>query len=153
MSTSSAQAARSINFAVEQRQGLEVNAAALGTALLRVALGVMFLAHGLLKVLVFTLPGTAAFFASVGFPGFFAYIVAPAEILGGLALIAGFQTRLVAAATLPLLFGVVTVHSGNGWVFSAPNGGWEFPVYLVVLAIAQVLLGSGAFSFDGWRRK
>ena len=153
MSTSSAQAARSINFAVEQRQELEVNAAALGTALLRVALGVMFLAHGLLKVLVFTLPGTAAFFASVGFPGFFAYIVAPAEILGGLALIAGFQTRLVAAATLPLLFGVVAVHSGNGWVFSAPNGGWEFPVYLVVLAIAQVLLGSGAFSFDGWRRK
>ena len=80
------------------------------------------------------------------------YIVAPAEILGGVALIAGFQTRLVAAATLPLLLGVVTVHSGNGWVFSAPNGGWEFPVYLVVLAVAQVLLGGGAYSFDNWRR-
>ena len=153
MSTSSTQAVRSINLAALQRQSFEVNAVALGTALLRVALGAMFLAHGLLKVLVFTLPGTAAFFESVGFPGFFAYIVAPAEILGGLALIAGFQTRLVAAATLPLLFGVVTVHAGNGWVFSAPNGGWEFPVYLVVLAAAQVLLGGGAFSVDSWHRK
>ena len=151
MNTSSAQAVRSINFAA-QSQTREVNAVALGTALLRIALGLMFLAHGLLKVLVFTLPGTAAFFESVGFPGFFAYIVAPAEILGGVALIAGFQTRLVAAATLPLLLGVVTVHSGNGWVFSAPNGGWEFPVYLIVLAVAQVLLGGGAYSFDNWRR-
>ena len=153
MSTSTAGTVRSIDFPGEQRQALALNATALGTALLRVALGIMFLAHGALKVFVFTLPGTAAFFESVGFPGFFAYIVAPAEILGGLALIAGFQTRLVAAATLPLLFGVVTVHVGNGWLFSVPNGGWEFPVYLVVLAIAQVLLGGGAFAFDNWRRK
>ena len=48
----------------------EYSAADYGVALLRAALGVMFLAHGALKVLVFTLPGTAAFFASVGFPGF-----------------------------------------------------------------------------------
>ena len=148
MSTSSAQAARSINFAVEQRQGLEVNAAALGTALLRVALGVMFLAHGLLKVFVFTLPGTAGFFASVGFPGFLAYIVTPAEILAGLALLAGYRTRLVAALTIPILLGAASVHFANGWVFSAPKGGWEYPIYLVVAAVAQSLLGSGAFAID-----
>ncbi len=120
-------------------------------ALLRIALGVMFLSHGLLKVLVFTLPGTAQFFASVGFPGFFSYLVAPAEILAGIALIAGFKTRLVAALTLPILLGAAAVHFGNGWVFSAPNGGWEYPVYLIVLAVAQSLLGNGAFAIDGKR--
>ncbi len=122
-----------------------------GVALLRVALGAMFLAHGALKVFVFTLPGTAAFFASVGFPGFMAYIVAPAEILAGLALLIGFRTRLVAALSVPILIGAASVHFGNGWVFSAPKGGWEYPVYLVIAAVAQSLLGAGAFAFDGAR--
>lgn len=126
-------------------------AADYGIALLRVALGVMFLAHGLLKFLVFTLPGTAGFFASVGFPGFLAYIVAPAEVLAGVALVAGFRTRLVAALTVPILLGAASVHFGNGWVFSAPKGGWEYPIYLVVAAVAQSLLGSGALSVDNSR--
>ena len=124
-----------------------------GIALLRIALGVMLLAHGLLKVLVFTLPGTAAFFQSVGFPGFTAYIVAPAEVLAGVALLAGFRTRLVAAATIPLLIGSASVHLGNGWLFSSANGGWEYPVYLVVAALAQSLIGGGAFAFDNLRAR
>jgi len=128
-------------------------ATAHGIALLRVSLGSMFLAHGLLKFLVFTLPGTAAFFAAIGLPGALAYVVAPAEVLAGLALLAGFRTRLVALATLPILLGAAWAHLGNGWVFSAPNGGWEYPVYLVVLALAQALLGSGAFALDGRRAR
>lgn len=127
------------------------SAADYGVTLLRVALGVMFLAHGLLKVLVFTLPGTAGFFASVGFPGFLAYIVAPAEILAGVALLAGYRTRLVAALSVPILIGAASVHFGNGWVFSAPKGGWEYPVYLIVAAVAQSLLGSGAWAVDNSR--
>ena len=124
---------------------------AYGVALLRVALGAMFLSHGLLKLLVFTLPGTAGFFASVGFPAFTAYLVVPAEILAGIALLLGFRTRLIAAATLPLLLGALSVHLGNGWLFSAPKGGWEYPLYLVVLATAQALLGSGALANDNLR--
>lgn len=110
---------------------------------LRLALGVMFLTHGLLKFLVFTLPGTAGFFASVGFPGWTAYVVAPAEVLAGLALIAGLQTRWVALAGVPVLLGALAVHAGNGWLFSNANGGWEYPLFLVAIALAVALLGGG----------
>ncbi len=125
-----------------------INPADYGVTLLRLTLATMFLAHGLLKVFVFTLPGTAGFFESVGFPGFLAYVVAPAEIIAGVALLVGFRTRLVAAAMIPLLLGATTVHAGNGWVFSSANGGWEYPAYLVIAAIAQSLLGSGILALD-----
>jgi len=111
--------------------------------LLRVSLGTMFLAHGLMKVLIFTLPGTAQFFVSVGFPAWTAYVVTAAELGGGVLLILGIQARWVALALVPVLAGAASVHIGNGWVFSAPNGGWEYPVYLTVLALAQFLLGDG----------
>ena len=62
-------------------------------SLLRLALGVLFIAHGLLKVLVFTVPGTVAFFQSIGLPGVLAYVIIAAELLGGTALIIGFLTR------------------------------------------------------------
>lgn len=116
--------------------------------LLRLALGGMFLAHGLLKFLVFTLPGTAGFFASVGFPGWTGYLVAPAEVLAGVALIAGFKTRWVALASIPILLGSLSVHAGNGWVFSNPNGGWEYPLYLVVTAVVMALLGGGRIAVN-----
>lgn len=113
---------------------------------LRLALGVMFVAHGLLKVLVFTVPGTVAFFDSVGLPGVLAYATIFAEIAGGLALIAGFQVRWIAAALIPVLLGATWVHAGNGWLFTAPNGGWEYPAFLSVAALVQALLGAGAFA-------
>ncbi len=112
--------------------------------LLRVSLGVMFIAHGLLKVMVFTLPGTAAFFEQVGFPGWSAYVVTFAELIAGALLILGIQTRWVALATIPILLGAASVHWGNGWVFSAPNGGWEYPVFWAVVLVVQALLGDGA---------
>jgi putative oxidoreductase len=114
--------------------------------ILRVSLGVMTLAHGLLKMFVFTIPGTVGFFESLGYPGVLAYAVIAAEILGGLALIAGFWTRYVALALVPILIGATLVHAGNGWVFSNPNGGWEFPAFWTVALIVQALLGDGAFS-------
>lgn len=115
----------------------------LGATVLRVALGAMFLAHGLLKVVVFTLPGTAAFFAQVGFPAWTAYVVAPAEVLAGVALLVGFYSRWVALASLPILLGSIVPHAGNGWLFSAPNGGWEYPAFLAAAAIAVFLQGGG----------
>lgn len=143
----------SINFNADASAEASTSATQFGIAVLRIALGAMFLAHGLLKVLVFTLPGTAGFFESVGFPGFLAYVVVPAEVLAGVALLAGFRTRLVAAATIPVLIGAASVHLGNGWLFSSANGGWEYPVYLIVAALAQSLIGGGAFAFDNLRAR
>ncbi len=113
---------------------------------LRIGLGTMFVAHGLLKVLVFTLPGTVGFFESVGFPGFSAYIVTFAEIIGGVLLLAGIAVRAVSIALLPVLLGAVYVHFGAGWLFSNENGGWEYPAFLTIASIAQALLGPGRFA-------
>lgn len=120
---------------------------AYATALLRISLGLMFLAHGVaLKLLTFGLPGTAQFFESLGLPGFLAYVVFAAEAVGGLLLVLGIQSRLVALALSPILVGAIAVHGGNGWVFSAPNGGWEYPAYLLVLSLVQAMLGDGAYA-------
>ena len=113
--------------------------------LLRLGLGTMFVAHGLLKVFVFTLPGTVGFFEQVGFPGWTAYIVTFAEIGGGAALIAGIGVRAISLALLPVLLGAVFVHFGSGWVFSNPNGGWEYPAFLALVSIAVALLGPGKY--------
>jgi len=125
---------------------LDQRTAPYAAALLRITLGVMFIAHGLLKVFVFTLPGTAQFFASVGFPAWTAYPVVAAELAGWLLLVLGVHARLVAAALVPVLLGSASVHFGNGWVFSGANGGWEYPVFLVVAAVVVALLGEGAFA-------
>jgi putative oxidoreductase len=115
--------------------------------ILRVTLGVMFIAHSLiLKHFVFTLPGTAQFFESLGLPGALAYVTFWAELLGGIALVLGIGTRWAALALIPILAGATWVHIGNGWVFSAANGGWEYPVFLIAVSFVQALLGDGAYA-------
>ncbi len=114
--------------------------------LLRVGLGTLFLAHGLMKVFVFTIPGTVAFFEQIGYPGFFAYLVILAEVGGGLLLLLGVQTRLVALALVPVMVGATLQHVGNGWLFSAQGGGWEFPAFWTLLLGVQALLGDGALA-------
>lgn len=115
--------------------------------LLRISLGVMFLAHGLLlKVLTFTPSGTAAYFESIGYPGLLAYLVILAEIVGGLMLIAGAYVRVVSLALLPVLIGATLEHVSAGWIFTAQGGGWEFPVFWTVTLLVQALLGAGAYA-------
>jgi putative oxidoreductase len=117
-----------------------------GALILRLSLGVMFIAHALLKLVVFTLPGTVQFFEGLGYPGFLAYVVFGAELVGGALLVLGVYTRWVSLALIPILIGAALVHVPNGWVFSAPNGGWEYPVFLVVASVVQALLGDGALA-------
>ena len=115
-----------------------------GALLLRLALGAMFIAHALLKVFVFTIPGTVGFFQSLGYPAAFAYLTIFAELAGGAALILGIAPRLVALALVPVLIGAMLVHVPNGWLFTAQNGGWEYPAFLTVSAVIQFLIGDGA---------
>jgi putative oxidoreductase len=113
---------------------------------LRVALGLMFIAHALLKYSVFTLPGTAKFFESLGLPGPLAYATFFAELIGGALILAGLGTRWVSLALVPVLLGATWAHAGNGWLFSAQGGGWEYPAFLAVTAVVQGLLGDGKFA-------
>jgi putative oxidoreductase len=119
-----------------------------GVTLLRVSLGIMYLAHSiLLKVITFGLTGTAGYFVSLGLPRWLAFATVAAEAIGGAAILLGIKARWFALALTPILFGAIsTAHASNGWVFSAPGGGWEYPAYLIVLSIAQFLLGDGALA-------
>ncbi len=112
--------------------------------LLRAALGLMYLAHAGLKLFVFTLPGTAQFFASQGLPAGLAYAVFAAEAVGGVMLLLGVYPRQVALALTPVLLGAAWVHAPNGWLFTAPGGGWEYPVFLTVASLVLWLAGDGA---------
>jgi len=117
-----------------------LNPQTLSVHLLRVSLGIMFIAHSvILKYFVFTLPGTAQYFASIGLPGALAYVVFAAEAIGGVLLVIGVQTRLVSLALIPILAGALWAHAGNGWVFSANGGGWEYPLFLIVISVVVAL--------------
>ena len=115
-----------------------------GALVLRVALGIAALAHGLLKVFVFTPAGTVGFFESLGYPAALAWAVMAIEILGGIALILGFYARVVALVQIPVLLGAALVHLPNGWLFANANGGWEYPVFWAAALAALVLIGPGA---------
>jgi putative oxidoreductase len=124
----------------------DIRTAPFGILILRVALGTMFVAHGLTKLLVFTPAGTASFFDSVGFPGWLAWPTIIFELAAGVLLILGIYGRLVAAVSAIELFAASTVHFANGWMFTKPNGGWEYPVFLALVALAIALLGDGGFA-------
>lgn len=115
--------------------------------LLRLALGILFLAHAGLKIFVFTPAGTAAYFSSLGLPGWLAYVTMVWEILGALALILGIWPRLVAILVIPVLLGaIMSVHASAGFFFTNPNGGWEFPALWIVGLIALALIGDGVYA-------
>lgn len=124
-----------------------VSNADLAATILRVAMGVMFLAHAWLKLAIFTPAGTVGFFESLGFPGFLAYLVIAAELAGGIALILGVWSRWVALALVPVLLGsIYAPHGAAGFFFSNEGGGWEFPAFWAIALVVQSLLGDGAFA-------
>jgi putative oxidoreductase len=123
-----------------------------GKTLLRISLGTMWISHALLKLLVFTLPGTARFFAGIGLPGWLAYPVFAIELAGGLALLFGIYARQVSLLLLPVMMGATVAHLAKGWVFTSPGGGWEYPAFLSAASVALWLLGDGAFAAVGSTR-
>lgn len=129
--------------------GARLSNADLAALTLRVAMGILFLAHAGLKIFVFTPAGTAGFFESLGFPGPLAYLVIAAELLGGIALILGVWTRWVSLALVPILLGsIYAPHGAAGFIFSNEGGGWEFPAFWAITLVVQALLGDGAFALQ-----
>jgi putative oxidoreductase len=125
---------------------IDTRLAPYGAFAIRAALGVMFIAHTYLKIAVFTVPGFAGFLTQTGFPAFLAWPIILAELIGGIAILLGVYGRAVSVALLPVLLGAVLVHAPNGWLFNAPNGGWEYPAFLAIAALAHVLIGDGAWA-------
>jgi putative oxidoreductase len=132
---------------------IKTSSAPLAALLLRVSLGIMFLAHVALKIFVFSVPGFVGYFGSLGLPAVLAYAVIGLELLGGIALILGIYAPLVAIPlALELLGTIALVHGANGWLFSSKGGGWEFPAFWVVGLIALYLLGDGMMALKPVKR-
>ena len=132
---------------------IKTSTAPYAALLLRVSLGIMFLAHVALKVFVFTLPGFVGYFASLGLPAALAYGVVLLEFLGGLALVLGVYAPWVALPlALEMLGTIVLVHGANGWLFTDKGGGWEYPAFWIVGLITLFLLGDGALALKPVRR-
>jgi putative oxidoreductase len=126
---------------------IDRNTAPYGALLLRLSLGVMFLAHSLyLKLVVFTLPGTVKFFESLGLPAFATHLTIAVEVIGGLMLLMGYKTRYAAAALVPVLVGATWAHWSNGWLFTNAGGGWEYPLFLAGAMVVQALIVDGAYA-------
>ena len=123
----------------------EANIQSIGVSLLRIHFGIILLAHGWLKVYVFSIAGTVGYFSSIGLPPIIAYLVIFGELVGGLALILGIQTRLAAALAVPIVFGAAVMNGGNGWLHSASGGGWEYAASLTVIAVSLAIMGSGQY--------
>jgi putative oxidoreductase len=124
----------------------------LAAFVLRILTGIYFLVHGLTKLLVFTPAGTAGYFQSLGLPGALGYLTMVLEIAGGLALLAGIATRYVALVLAAVLLGAAWFgHVANGFGFTNPGGGWEYPVFWSVTMVVLSLLGDGVWSL-GKRR-
>lgn len=133
---------------------LDHRTAPYAATVLRLSLGGMYIAHSLiLKHLTYSLPGTAQFFESLGLPAALAYLTFWAELVGGALLVAGVATRWVSAALVPILLGALWAHAGNGWVFSAQNGGWEYPLFLIAASLVQALLGDGRYALSSLRKE
>ncbi|MGF9760499.1 DoxX family protein [Microvirga sp. 0TCS3.31] len=126
---------------------IDTRTAPYAALILRITLGVLFLAHAGLKVFVFTPAGAAQFFGSLGLPPALSYLTILVETVGGLALILGFYTRWVSLALIPVLLGAIAfVHGPAGFFFNNPNGGWEYLAFWIAALVTQALLGDGALA-------
>lgn len=118
-----------------------------GVALLRITIGILFLAHGVyLKLIVFGLAATVGFFEALGLPAFIAYLIIAGENAIGIGLLLGIQARWAALAGVPIMLGVTWIHLSHGWTFSSEGGGWEYPAFWTVSLIAVFLIGDGAYA-------
>lgn len=119
-------------------------------ALLRIIVGILFVVHGGQKLFVYGIAGTTGAFTQMGIflPGIMAPLIALLEFFGGIALIAGFLTRLAGLGlAFDMLGAIAFVHIKGG--FFMPTG-YEFALTLLVASLGLAIAGSGALSFDSY---
>jgi len=119
--------------------------------MLRIILGIIFMAHGAQKLFgIFGgkgIAGTISMVESLGFilPVFFAWLLALSEFFGGLGLVLGVFPRISSALiSVVMLVAIFTIHISNG--FFNKNGGIEFNLLLLAVAISIFIAGAGKFS-------
>ena len=125
---------------------------ALGMTILRIVVGIVFIVHGAQKLFVFGIPGATAAFAQMHIP--LAAVVAPGvsilEFVGGIALVIGLFTRVIALLlAIDMVGAIVFVHGRNG--FFLPMG-FEFAFSLLGACVALAVAGAGEYSVDNRRR-
>lgn len=125
----------------------------LSLLILRVSLGIVFIAHGYLKVFTFGLSHAMTVFENHTVwninmvPGWFAPPAAVIEWVGGILLILGIKTRLVTPFLAAVAFGAGAVHFENGWNYtSKPDGGWEYGIFLCICCVVAYLAGPGKYT-------
>lgn len=148
-SLSTSQPTATTSTAAPGRRPATTSTTSLGLLVARLAIAVVMIAHGAQKVFTFTLEGTAASFADMGVPA--ASVAGPAlalfELVGGVLLLVGVGTRVVAALNAAAMIGaLVIVHLAAG--FFASDGGYELVLVLLAVSFALVLTGPGAYSVD-----
>jgi putative oxidoreductase len=118
-----------------------------GLALLRVAIGIDWIAHAFLKIYrgMYT---HEALLAKNGITPLLAWPTFSVEVVGGIAILLGWYTRQWAAFLLIFLAVVVWIKWPVGWGYSNPGGGWEYPLFWLATQAALVLAGSGAFALQ-----
>jgi putative oxidoreductase len=117
----------------------------LGLLVLRLGLGIVFVAHGSQKVLGLFgghgLAGTVQFMGSIGIPAPLAYLACFTEFLGGLGVLGGLLARLSGLGlAIVMAVAIVRVHLSKG--FFAPSG-FEYPFALLAMALAVTIAGPG----------
>lgn len=121
---------------------IDASTAPYAALLLRIGLGLLFLAHGNLQIRVYGLPTEAKYFRSIGLPGHLVYLTAAMQLAGGIARVTGVYARFAALLLLPIIVGtIVTVHASKGWLFTNKDGGWEYPAFLGSRAAGAISLG------------
>jgi putative oxidoreductase len=116
-----------------------------GIFLLRVAIGVDWIVHALLK----TWRGMnthEALLAKNGITPLLAWPTFTLELAGGVCIVLGWYSRRWAAVLLCFLAVVVWIKWPVGWLYSNPGGGFEYPLLWLFAQAALVLCGDGAFA-------
>jgi putative oxidoreductase len=143
--------------AIAKAQSTTLSAADFGLLAVRLALAVVFMAHGGQKLFGWFggpgLSGAVQFMGSMGIPAFFAYLAVFTEFFGGLALLVGLFSRLASLGLfITMIVATVKVHLANGFFLSGPDGktGFEYNLVLLLISLAVILTGPGRLAVGDW---